>query len=1104
MADPVSLAINAAIVFTSMAIQASQEFEGPRLDDLPLNFADYGGSLNYAWGRQRFDGLTCIFSEPIKQVKRRRKTKGGKFNEYTTFGTWASVVCDHPVSAVTRLWLDRKLAYDATGAGPITPIDLVDAGAGPVGEAVDGLGLGQITDYITFYLGADDQEPDPRMAATVDAIHGEGSTPAYRGVTYVMFKDLPLEKFGNRFPTVSVEVVTDAAPAFPYAERTAANEADLRMWMSADGTRVTWTSLDNDDGSITHIETWDVRAAALMAHTTLDSINTFARLGFDTAGRIHAAGASAGQLVVLDPEGGGPLKVVGPPDAGWGANYADFPNIGAVAVLGNTAYASGVANENHGWSYHYPGDFASLIDTRELTGGLSCQVKFYFADAYGGHWLLGGKGGLDDDELLIHRLVAGADSPFTVGSARITMPVSHAGVTASVNGFHCRADGEDRLIVGFGDGTGCVVALDWATLEIVAQTTAAGARFDDWHAAGVAPGSRYLWNNCDQWDYVNMTIVRSVDPADYNVAYSGTPTAIYDRLSNALIWNDTGSATLSWLYLDKVSAGDGPTLESIVVDVSQRCRLVDGTDFDASDLTQTVRGYSARQAPAKAWLEPLLAAYDSEVRPHDFLLEFRRRGEAMGAAIPVADMGAGGTVRYTAPALSETDLSLKLNLTFADVDKDLQPNVAVAQRVGAAVDSRRETTFDGSTLVLTVGEARQIVERELRYQWIKAQTFELSLTRAYTGLEAGDARPLVLDDVTVTAKLTRNEFGANGVLTQTWERYHPSVHTGVTPLAGADGDGLTPGEVQVFGYTKGLFLDIPLVDDGHDAATPIAYLAAAPYSDLAWPGASFFRADDLEEPVYDVELGSVASNERATMGRALSALPDALSTVWDMASAVTVEVTSGELTSATKAEVANGANRAILGREVIGFTTATLIAPRTYQLSGLHRGRRGTEWATGMHAVGDRFALLAGLPRVAMGAGDVGDTFLSRPTTNAGPAGFPEEITFMGAALKPYAPAHLSVVDDGGDLVATWVRRTRVGGAWRDFTEVPLGEGSESYVVQVLDAGGALVRNLGPVSTPTATYTAADIATDAGAGETLRVMQVSTVVGNGYPADIAI
>jgi hypothetical protein len=88
--DPVSLAITAALTAAQMAMQASQKIEGQRLDDLNVSLADYGTPLNYSEGDVRSDGCPIFFAEPMKEVYRQRKTKGGKYDQWTYYGTWAN------------------------------------------------------------------------------------------------------------------------------------------------------------------------------------------------------------------------------------------------------------------------------------------------------------------------------------------------------------------------------------------------------------------------------------------------------------------------------------------------------------------------------------------------------------------------------------------------------------------------------------------------------------------------------------------------------------------------------------------------------------------------------------------------------------------------------------------------------------------------------------------------------------------------------------------------------------------------------------------------------------------------------------------------------
>jgi hypothetical protein len=112
-------------------------------------------------------------------------------------------------------------------------------------------------------------------------------------------------------------------------------------------------------------------------------------------------------------------------------------------------------------------------------------------------------------------------------------------------------------------------------------------------------------------------------------------------------------------------------------------------------------------------------------------------------------------------------------------------------------------------------------------------------------------------------------------------------------------------------------------------------------------------------------------------------------------------------------------------------------------------------------------------------------------------------ISNTAKGLKPLSPVHLKGSRNGvGDLTITWKRRTRIGGGWRDNAEVPLGETSEFYEVEILN-GVAVVRTVA-ASSPAITYTAAQQTADFGSVQTaiaVRVYQLSATVGRGTPLE---
>ena len=1065
-----------------MALTASQHFEGPRLDDLKVTTADYGAPLNYGYGLTRFDGTQCIFAEPLKEVRRRRKTKGGKFNDYSYFGTFAIAVCDHQVAAITRIWFDRNLVYDATGAGPVTPF----------------AGLGSLASYMRFYLGTETQDPDARMLATVEAAHGAGACPAYRGVAYVMFEDLPLEKIGNRLPQVSIEVAGVAAATYPY--ETFATVGLVGAYLgplvgfsySPDGTRAIW-------GVGGHYEIWDVAARAQMiAGTLAASLDpTQDSFGISSTGRIYAMANTGVTLASIAADGVGAASTVHALTyTGLSCRVLRHGGGGeVVCILPQTTFPSTYGVQI--W------DIGLGAMTEVATGWLPSA---YCVDEYGDIWAAGHDyisfPTTSTATLYLLRVVDTGARPGSIGYAAIpglptTSAFSHVAIMHAGGAFVVAWNYTDLYRI---EDTGLTVAthraLGVSNTNIKRQLAEAKA------------GAAAVWidnGGTTQAMEISTAALTTLRTVSYSSWFTTTAVrVVYDPISNALIGANTAFPDqLTWFYLDRFSGG-GVLLSDIVGDISARSGLIGG-DWAASDLNQPVAGYSWIQGSGQAILEPLLEAYDSEVRPHGFALQFLKRGVPAAGSIGVGEL----VGRYRVIEPSDGDLPAAVAMTFADPAIDGQPNTALARRTGAAVDAKAARSLDMTTLRVGATTARTMAEGYLRRLWTEGEEVHTALTRAHTALEPGDAYSISLDDIDRVLKCRRLEFGGDGVLTCEWTRYLPGLHV-TTALSGAAADGVTPAVLAAVGYTKGLVLDIPLARDVDDGL--IVYLAATPYaSSPPWPGAGFTRG--LDGITFADAIGDVPSTARAVIGYTISGsggvLADASSAVWDRGSSLSVTLHDGALTSTTEAAVSNGANLALIGGEIVGFTTAALTAPETYRLSGLLRGRRGTEANTAGHVAGERFVLLcataaAGLPTAALGASELGGLDYYQATTVGGVGGFVQAMTYSGASLKPYSPAHLKVAASGADKLATWTRRTRIGGAWRDLADAALGEGSEAYQVDILNGGGSVIRTITGLSTPTATYTAAQIAADGGLGVTLKAYQISATVGRGFAASAAI
>jgi len=156
-----------------------------------------------------------------------------------------------------------------------------------------------------------------------------------------------------------------------------------------------------------------------------------------------------------------------------------------------------------------------------------------------------------------------------------------------------------------------------------------------------------------------------------------------------------------------------------------------------------------------------------------------------------------------------------------------------------------------------------------------------------------------------------------------------------------------------------------------------------------------------------------------------------------------------------------GANRALIGAEIIQFADAVPVAPGRWLLSGLWRGRGGTESAVAGHLPGEDFALLngAGIVVSAEVAGEIpGTEIVAIGLGDSAPVA--RSIALRGIGLRPLSPVHprWAALAGGGGVQLSWTRRSRGGWLWQDGVDVPLAEQSEVYEITFETSGVTLAR----------------------------------------------
>ena len=164
------------------AIFGSGTRGGPRLSNLAVQSSAYGEGLPRLYVRMRVAG-NVIWSPGIREAQQAAGGKGGASTSgYSYSASFAVALSARRIAAVGRIWADGKLLRDAAGTYlyPAT---------------------------VRFHLGDEAQHPDALIAAA----EGIGNAPAYRGLAYAVFDDLPLADYANRIPNLTFEVIADAS-----------------------------------------------------------------------------------------------------------------------------------------------------------------------------------------------------------------------------------------------------------------------------------------------------------------------------------------------------------------------------------------------------------------------------------------------------------------------------------------------------------------------------------------------------------------------------------------------------------------------------------------------------------------------------------------------------------------------------------------------------------------------------------------------------------------------------------------------------------------------------------------------------------------------------
>jgi len=1047
---------------------------GPRATDTRIISQAYGEMVPIIFGTYPVQGK-AIWASTVREVPNTTTQRvGGKGTRkqtvsnttYSYFVDVAYLLCEGEAGGILTVKVQGETKYDVSAAATT--------------ESLSASSL--LAAALRFYPGSETQLQDPLILAAEGTL-----APAYRGYSYVVVEGWDITAYGGKLPTHVEFLVSRSATSADLDVRTVANLGPTDVSSAYVTLSKNGDIYAGADGS-SRANRWNFYAGSQVG-TYVPPTFSYNPVGMTLDGYAILTGFGSG-LTIARPDGSKQAYTGGTNFLGAGA-FSNFYAPGIVPESSETVWARGDGSigNNSFWRVIIDHDLFTISNT-QLTGVYCAQLAKNACGIAG--------------RVYMHAAVDGSSQKYIayVGTGNNSL-VGLIAMTA-INGLLVSASG--HIWVGPSNSIGerqtirkyTADGVLLLTVTVTASSSTTGQYIHEdpagfiW-AFGIESGS-------DKRAYqVHPTTGQVVAQSELHVGFM----LGFTEDNRSVIWDSsTGNVLLKEIErLGRVTGGSYP-LDDAVSELLDRAGFT-GADYNVSALSSDVLlGYGlGRINSVRSFLTPLLPAFKWDLIESDFLLKAVKRTGTVALTVDDDDLGAHiygekPPAQMISTRLVESSLPYEVAVQYQDADNDYEPGTEYHRRL---IGSAMEPLVVQVPMVMTATGANQLAELTLYDRWISRMEHELALPRKYSKLEPGDV--IYAGGHTLQIRGTN---AAAGVIKLTCVADRPSIYsptgTGVGIPDAATGVGIA-------GPTLARLLDIPILRDEDDNVG--FYVVASGYYS-GWSGAELWRS--IDGGVTFTKLDSVIT-QPAPIGSAQTVLATWTGgNYFDTVNSFEVLLLNDEeLSSSTDELVRAGANRAYCGNgELIGFVNAEFLSARRYKVSRLLRGIQGTEQHMTTHVIGELFALLSvdSAIRVTTPSSELNAARIYKApafgqvVTEATQLPF----TLAGVGLEPLAPVHVHAgrnANASWDVLIKWHRRPRTSGEWRDNVDVPVGETTASYEVDIWDSSFTTLKRTLTSSTETATYTAAQQSTDFGGSQTtiyIDVYQLSATVGRGFAA----
>lgn len=449
-------------------------------------------------------------------------------------------------------------------------------------------------------------------------------------------------------------------------------------------------------------------------------------------------------------------------------------------------------------------------------------------------------------------------------------------------------------------------------------------------------------------------------------AYRGTTYSVIERLD---ISKWAGSIPSFEACIE-----ERPTLKltSLLVGLMARSEGFQSSWWDLNPLLAndvTIQGYqTSGPVPPISPIQHLLALHDVEaqelttykpgLKTPQTKLTFTRYLDVEEVQVAAIDTSAReiGSVGRRGPTLVRNDpdsLPTELVLEFFDVDFDFQRST-VSYVLGneGGVRNQQRMTIDQ---VMSRTEASEFAKKALWTSVTRHDKVVASLPLSYTRIVEGDRVELLVEgEESTKMRVTQRDVGENGII-----EIRGQIDDALQYAQTGDPDDdveKSPQQVELAPYVTPIIRDLPPLTSYQASNFGITSMIGFGTAFDESPGLGAVIFSTLDDITYTKE-GTNYTN--AQWGYTETLLPEVSPFYFDSNSTVQVRISHGELFDQDFESVAKGLNWCVIGREIVGFTTALLVETGLYELSGLFRGRRNTEEHM-VHTIHDFFVMLQG------------------------------------------------------------------------------------------------------------------------------------------------